>query len=158
MPTPATTAPVAGDGLAQTFSFDPTNLGAWIALTLSLLIALLGSSVLATLITRHGNVKATTTASRRSDARRAMKSLRQLRTVYLECADGVVDPATAGLADLTNRLYVSVAFTGSKDLVEATQRYVMIGELYAAQDQLTSTDDEAKRFFELLDLLRKYLG
>lgn len=129
----------------------------WLALASSIFGALLASRVLEAVvraIVERFRRKSTTS---RGDAQRTLRDLRRMRTAYLSRAQDAPSSVTdADLADLSNRFFVSAAFTGDQEILLTATGYFRIAELYAAKDPATSTEAEFESFLALLEALRRY--
>lgn len=129
----------------------------WLTLAGSILTALLASRVVEALARGLLERLRQRTTSTRGDAQRTLRDLRRMRTAYLSRAQDPHSEVTdVQLADLSNRFFVSAAFTGERAVLQAATDYFRIAELYAAQDPDTSTETEFEAFLALLEALRKY--
>lgn len=150
---------VMGD-LAKAITALVDGLPQWLQLTVLIgapvLLAVIGSSWVTQLVVgRHEN-RARLSERRFADTSAAAKALRKYRSAVLTSAnEGVPDAdeahaRDAQLASLGSDVLVTCTMVRAGALLEETERYLGVAELFAAQDEFTGTEEELSAFRSLI--------
>ena len=151
LPTPSPSDTPAGGAEAPAPDFVFSNL-------VTIILAVVGSSALTAWVTGRQEKTRRREDIARLDARAVMLSLKAARAVFMKygtSSGNASDPdRDLRLVAVANDLIADAALTNSDEVIDVADKYIEVGELYAAGDEDTSTEDEMAAFRAVVSALR----